>query len=160
LVKPHDRIEKKFKEEDYATFLHYTMPVKWRSVTSRYGYRPRFRRNHHGVDLKANQGDTVRAVFSGIVRKVVHGYGGGYGNYLVLEHDNSVTTLYAHLSKIIVHEGEIIGNGTPIALSGNTGRSTGPHLHFEIRVLGKSINPELIFDFERGCLTDTRTVLN
>lgn len=157
-VEPHERIEKELwkanLDASLETFYHYSMPTKWRVVNSHFGYRPRFKRNHMGVDLKAHTGDTVMAVFSGVVKSTVHG-GGGYGNYIILEHDSGVTTLYAHLSKILVKEGEIVENGEIIALSGNTGRSTGPHLHLEIRIDGKAIDPETVFDFRRGCLTDT-----
>lgn len=155
---PRDKIAKQLlrdkKLDSYATFLNYSMPVKWREVNSHFGYRPRFKRNHYGTDLKARMGDTVVAVFSGKVEKIKYERS-GYGFHVVILHDDGVKTLYAHLSRILVKEGEIVRNGQPIALSGNTGRSTGPHLHFEIRVGGKCIDPEKVFDFKRGCLTDT-----
>ena len=155
---PRDKIEKqlrKEKDDRLVTFLNYSMPVEWRQVYSHFGYRPRFKRNHYGVDLKACIGDTVVAAFSGVVRSVKFERG-GYGFHIVIEHDYGVRTLYAHLSRFLVKEGDIVRNGEPIALSGNSGRSTGPHLHFEIIVQGKKINPEIMFDFEKGCLTDTK----
>lgn len=126
----------------------FTMPVNGR-VTSEYGYRPRFRRMHRGIDLSLKTGDTVRAAFSGIVR-IVNYESGGYGNYVVLRHDNGVETVYGHFSKHLVKREQIVGVGQPIGLGGSTGRSTGPHLHFEIRYLGLALNPSAIIDFKEG----------
>ena len=75
----------------------------------------------------------------------------GYGNYVLIRHNNSTETVYAHLSKFIVKQGDYVKCGQPIALSGNTGRSTGPHLHFEIRYMGYAINPGAVFDFKNRC---------
>jgi murein DD-endopeptidase MepM/ murein hydrolase activator NlpD len=116
-------------------------------VTSNYG--PRRRRIHKGIDLKVQKGDTIRAAFSGKVR--IKGFERrGYGYYLVLRHPNGLETVYGHLSKFLVSENEIVTAGTPIGLGGSTGRSTGPHLHFETRFLGQAINPNNIIDFETG----------
>lgn len=115
-------------------------------VTSPYGYRRRFRRMHKGIDLKLNVGDTVRAAFDGRVR-IRNFERRGYGNYLVIRHTNDLETVYGHLSGFIVNEGDYVKAGDPIALGGNTGRSTGPHLHFETRYMGYAINPAAIFDF-------------
>ncbi len=125
----------------------YTMPIKWNVVNSHYGYRPRFGRVHKGVDLKANVGDTVRAAFDGKVR-LTRFERGGYGFYVIVRHENGLETVYGHLSRFLVQPDQYVKAGTPIALSGNTGRSTGPHLHFETRFMGVAINPEAIFDFE------------
>ncbi len=115
-------------------------------ITSPYGYRRRWRRMHKGVDLKVNIGDTVRAAFDGRVR--IRNYERrGYGNYLVVRHTNDLETVYGHLSGFIVEEGQYVKAGDPIGLAGNTGRSTGPHLHFETRYMGYAINPCAIFDF-------------
>ena len=154
---PRDKLEKQLRRGDdrLVTFLNYSMPVEKRQVYSHFGYRSRFKRNHYGVDLKACIGDTVVAAFSGVVISVRFERG-GYGFHVVIEHDYGVRTLYAHLSRFLVKEDDIVRNGQPIALSGNSGRSTGPHLHFEIIVQGKKINPEIMFDFEKGCLTDTK----
>jgi murein DD-endopeptidase MepM/ murein hydrolase activator NlpD len=127
----------------------YSMPVKHRVVNSHYGYRKQFGRNHRGVDLKANIGDTVYAAFTGKVR-LTKFERNGYGFYIIVRHDNGLETYYAHLSKFLVRENQYVKAGTPIALSGNTGRSTGPHLHFETRFNGTDINPEKIFDFVNG----------
>ncbi len=116
-------------------------------ITSKYG--PRRRRMHRGIDLKLYTGDTVRAAFSGKIR-IKNFERRGYGNYLVIRHPNGLETVYGHLSKFLVSENEIVRAGQPIALGGNTGRSTGPHLHFETRFLGETINPSDIIDFENG----------
>ncbi len=124
----------------------YHIPVPG-PVTSNFGWRPRFGRMHKGVDLRLSVGDTVRAAFSGKVRLTKYN-AGGYGYYVVIRHDNGMETLYGHLSRFIVKPNQRVKAGDPIALGGNTGRSTGPHLHFETRYLGIAINPAAIFDFE------------
>lgn len=116
-------------------------------VTSPYGVRRR--RMHRGIDLKVQVGDTIRAAFAGKVR--VRNYERrGYGNYLIIRHPNGLETIYGHLSKFIVDENDVVRAGQPIALGGNTGRSTGSHLHFETRFLGVDINPVELIDFENG----------
>lgn len=127
----------------------YAMPVKHRVVNSHFGYRKQFGRMHKGADLKANVGDTIYAAFTGKVR-LTKFERNGYGFYVILRHDNGLETVYGHLSKFLVKENQYVKAGTPIALSGNTGRSTGPHLHFETRFMGVAINPEKIFDFDNG----------
>lgn len=136
---------------------NYVMPVKSNYVTSHYGYRPRFGRNHKGVDLRAAMGDTVRSAFSGRVR-LTKFERNGFGFYVIVRHENGLETVYGHLSRFLVQPNQYVKAGQPIALSGNTGRSTGPHLHFETRFMGYAINPEAIFDFERRVThTDTYT---
>lgn len=116
-------------------------------VTSKYG--PRRRRMHRGIDLKVYTGDTIRAAFDGKVR--IRSYErAGYGYYLVIRHPNGLETVYGHLSKFIVNVNDIVRAGDPIGLGGNTGRSTGSHLHFETRFLGQAIDPAEIIDFEHG----------
>jgi len=113
-------------------------------VTSNFG--PRRRRFHNGIDLKVQIGDTIRAAFSGRVR--VRQYNrGGYGYYLVLRHKDGLETIYGHLSRFLVAPNQEIKAGDPIALGGNTGRSTGSHLHFETRIMGNPINPAKMFSF-------------
>lgn len=115
-------------------------------LTSPYGYRRRFGRMHKGVDLKCQIGDTIRAAFDGKVR-LTNFERKGYGNYVIIRHDNGLETVYGHLSKFLVEADDVVKAGDPIALGGNTGRSTGPHLHFETRFMGYAINPLAIFDF-------------
>jgi len=126
-------------------------------ITSPYGYRRRFRRMHKGVDLKVNIGDTIRAAFDGRVR-LTKFERRGYGYYVVVRHTNDLETVYGHLSRFLVEPGTYVKAGDPIALGGNTGRSTGPHLHFETRYMGYAINPSAIFDFANQTThTDTYT---
>lgn len=120
-------------------------PPSLGKVTSHFG--PRRRSFHNGIDLKVQVGDTIRAAFDGVVR--VRRYNkGGYGYFLVLRHKNGLETVYGHLSRFLVASNDAIKAGDPIALGGNTGRSTGPHLHFEVRFLGNPINPAKMFSFE------------
>lgn len=126
----------------------YTTPTPGH-ITSNYGYRSRFGRMHYGIDLKLQVGDTVRAAFSGKVRLTKY-EGRGYGYYVVVRHDNGLETVYGHLSRFLVKPDQFVKAGEPIALGGNTGRSTGAHLHFETRYLGIPINPAAIIDFENG----------
>lgn len=130
---------------DVSEFI---MPIIGK-VTSSYGYRPRFRRMHRGIDLNLQTGDTVRAAFNGIVR-IVNYEKNGYGKYVVLRHDNGIETVYGHFSKHLVQREQLVIAGQPIGLGGNTGRSTNPHLHFEIRYLGLPLNPATIIDFNNG----------
>ncbi len=126
---------------------NFCMPCESRVVTSHFGYRSRFRRNHYGTDIKVYVGDTIRAAFSGKVR-VVDYEGKGYGKYVIIRHPNGLETLYGHMSKHLVVENQVVRAGDPVGLGGSTGRSTGPHLHFETRFLGHQINPEHLFSFE------------
>ncbi len=136
---------------------HYVMPIKGNYVTSHYGYRPQFGRTHKGIDLRAAVGDTVYSAFSGRVR-LTRFERGGYGFYVIVRHENGLETVYGHLSRFLVKPDQYVKAGQPIALSGNTGRSTGPHLHFETRFMGYAINPEAIFDFGNRCThTDSYT---
>ena len=130
---------------DCSTFI---LPIDTMTrVTSKYG--PRRRRMHKGIDLKVQVGDTIRAAFDGKVR-IRNFERRGYGNYLVVRHPNGLETVYGHLSKSLVDVNDIVRAGDPIALGGNTGRSTGSHLHFETRFLGQAINPADIIDFENS----------
>ena len=136
---------------------HYVMPTKGNYVTSHYGWRPQFGRTHKGIDLRAAVGDTVYSAFSGRVR-LTRFERGGYGFYVIVRHENGLETVYGHLSRFLVKPDQYVKAGQPIALSGNTGRSTGPHLHFETRFMGYAINPEAIFDFANRCThTDSYT---
>jgi len=128
----------------------FCMPTTNTRITDVFGYRPRRRRVHNGLDIKVYVGDTIRAAFDGKIRIVKNqGRRRGYGMYIVMRHDNGLETVYGHLSKWLVEEDQLVKAGDPIALGGNTGRSTGSHLHFETRFLGIPINPALMFDFEK-----------
>lgn len=135
---------------------NFTMPTLG-YTTSNYGHRGR--RMHHGIDLKVQVGDTIYAAFDGKVR-LTQFERRGYGNYVVLRHPNGLETVYGHLSKFLVSPDDVVKSGDPIALGGNTGRSTGSHLHFETRFLGKSINPTEIVDFENKQIKYNTYVVN
>lgn len=122
------------------------MPTPSRVITSNYGYRASFGRMHKGLDVKVYIGDTIVSAFDGKVR-IVSYEAKGYGNYVVIRHNNGLETIYGHLSKHLCHVGDVVKAGEPIGLGGNTGRSTGSHLHFETRLLGEAIDPALLFDF-------------
>lgn len=121
-------------------------------VTSKFGSRKY--RFHYGTDLKVQTGDTILCSWDGQVRIVKYDPR-GYGNYIVVRHDNGLETVYAHMSKVLVEENDRVYAGEFLGLGGNTGRSTGSHLHYEIRYLGNAINPELFVDFTQGVLRDT-----
>lgn len=125
-------------------------PVQHGWVSSHFGYRehpilhvgfsvdnPHF---HRGLDIAAKKGEKVIAPGNGIVLAV--GYDSGMGNYIIINHGYDLKTLYAHLDQILVKQTQKVERGDAIATVGNTGRSTGPHLHYEIRIANKSVNPE------------------
>ena len=127
------------------------MPTDSRLITSNFGAR--WGRQHKGLDIKVYIGDTIRAAFSGKVR-VVRYEGRGYGKYVVIRHYNGLETIYGHMSKQLVTEDQEVRAGDPIGLGGNTGRSTGSHLHFETRLCGVALNPALMFDFRNQDVVD------
>jgi murein DD-endopeptidase MepM/ murein hydrolase activator NlpD len=114
-------------------------------VTSDFGFR-RGVRFHYGIDTRLKVGDSICSSFDGMVRIVMRGK--AYGNYIVIRHFNGLETVYAHLSKTLVSVNQIVRAGEIIGLGGNTGRSTGPHLHYEVRYLGHPIAPRSLIDFE------------
>ena len=117
-------------------------------ITSRYG--PRKGRAHQGLDLGLKTGDPIYATFDGKVR--ISKAAGDYGNLVVIRHNNGLETYYAHLSQRDVEVGDWGVAGQQIGLGGSTGRSTGPHLHYEVRYKGQSFDPERIIDFSNGNL--------
>lgn len=130
----------------YDEFFGYNwkMPLETTPVTSNYGYR--WRRWHYGTDLDLNTGDPVYSGFDGIVRiKSYDRY--GYGYYIVIRHKNGLETLYGHLSKQLVDVGQEVRAGDLIAKGGNTGRSTGSHLHYELRYRGLAFDAEKVYNF-------------
>lgn len=144
--------------ESYKVDLRgFCMPTPSRVITSNFGRR--WGRMHKGLDIKVYIGDTIRAAFSGRVR-VVRYEGGGYGKYIVIRHNNGLETIYGHLSKQLVTENQTVRAGDVIGLGGNTGRSTGSHLHFETRLCGVALNPALMFDFRNQDVTGDFYVFN
>lgn len=114
--------------------INITSPFGWR-------YHPILKVNkyHNGIDIAVPSGTQVHAADDGIV--VVSGWEGGYGNYVAIDHGNGVSTGYGHNSRLLVHQGERVTKGQVISLSGSTGLSTGPHVHFEVRKNGVPVNP-------------------
>lgn len=109
-------------------------------------YGPRWGRNHNGVDIVLRPGQEVYCTFDGVVRYARYN-NGGYGNLVIVRHHNGLETYYAHLDDIAVSSGKKITAGDVIGHGGSTGHSSGPHLHFEVRILDYPVNPELVFDF-------------
>lgn len=126
----------------------FSFPLPEARLLSKYGRRNG--RMHYGMDLKINRRDTVVAAFDGIVRMA--GWSRGYGNVVVIRHYNGLETVYAHNSKHLVRSGDRVTAGTPITITGETGRATTDHVHFEIRVNGKPIDPALVINFETQSL--------
>ena len=120
-------------------------------------FGPRRGRRHQGVDLPLKVGDPVYATFTGKVR--VSKYWGAFGNLVIIRHDNGLETFYAHLSKRNVEVGDWVNAGDVIGLGGSTGRSTGPHLHYETRYNGYAFDPQWLIDFENGILRHRLFVL-
>lgn len=135
--------------------INVCLPLDFVKLTSAYGYRKDPVSNctafHDGIDLQCNHAH-VYAMLPGIIKEVHYGYK-GYGNYIVLEH-GIFECLYGHLSIITVHEGDAVTAGTTVAISGNTGKATGPHLHIRLRKEGRSVNPEDFVDYLNGYITE------
>lgn len=125
---------------------HYRFPYVGR-ITSRYGIR--HRRPHNGIDMALKVGDTICSAFDGRVR-FSKATDTGYGTLIIIRHDNGLETYHGHLSARLVEENDRVVAGQPIGLGGNSGRSTGPHLHFETRFYGQSFDPERIINFRTG----------
>lgn len=139
-------------DPDTLLLGNYAHPAPYK-IYSKYGKRRR--RMHYGVDLSYPTGTPVVAAFDGIVR-ISKTKSGGYGDLIVIRHDNNLETYYGHLCKRFVNPGQLVSAGDTIGLGGSTGRSTGPHLHFEVRYMGVPFNPTRIIDFDNfKLLTDT-----
>lgn len=115
-------------------------------ITSHYGWRQQFGRMHHGIDLSLHVGDTVRAAVSGTISLISYD-ADGYGNYIIVDNQGDMQTVYGHLQYALVAQGQDVEAGQAIAIGGNTGNSTGPHLHFETRLGEHAVDPTLLFDF-------------
>lgn len=123
----------------------FVYPTKSRHITSRFGERGA--RFHYGLDLGVKYGDTICAVFDGKVR-IVDYERRGFGHYVVVRHANGLETVMAHMSRVLVRENDEVKAGEPLGLGGNTGRSTGPHLHWEFRFMGNAFDPVKLVDID------------
>ena len=128
----------------------YSYPIEKRMTS---GFGRRHHSHHYGIDIPLNTGDKIVAVFDGKVRYAKYN-GGGFGNLVIIRHVNGLETYYAHLSRIKVKPNQVVKAGQVIGLGGNTGRSYGAHLHFEVRYQDKPLNPEIVFDTEGFCLRE------
>jgi LysM repeat protein len=131
-----------------TSFKEYHYPIRGR-VFSKYG--PRGRRNHNGVDIPLKTGEPIYAVFDGRVRYAKYNTG-GFGNLVIVRHTNGLETWNAHLTKLNVKPNDYVKAGQVIGFGGSTGRSRGPHLHFETRYADQTFDPERLIDFETGSL--------
>lgn len=141
---------------------NFTWPVEsWKRISSYFGYRDTTglpagsTAFHDAIDISANAGTNVLAAYDGVIKNTIRG--NKYrGNYVVIEHDNGVSTEYAHLQDILVNVGETVKAGSVIGLVGSTGASTGPHLDFKIKKDGKAVDP-LTFE---GITKSTENITN
>lgn len=134
----------------------HSLPLKSLYKTSSFG--PRWGRHHKGIDFDVNIGDSVFNMFDGMVR--ISTYSSSFGHFVVVRHFNGLETLYAHLSGRNVVPGDIIKSGDCIGLGGNTGRSTGPHLHFEVRYKGVAFDPENLLDVQAQCIVNDELTID
>ncbi len=144
---PKKEMESELREEKFSKPTELSLPVKG-EITSRFGFRidplDGKRRHHNGIDIAVPEGTNIKPILSGKV--VYSGYSKGYGNCVIIEHEGGIQTIYAHNSKNFVKVGDTVTPQTVIALSGSTGRTTGPHLHFEIRKKGKALDPMIVLN--------------
>ncbi|KAA0988713.1 M23 family metallopeptidase [Dyadobacter aurulentus] len=134
----------------------WSTPMEKTPTTSNFSYR--WGRWHNGTDLDLETGDTVRSTFDGMVR-IVAWDGSGYGRFVVVRHYNGLETLYGHLSKQTVESGQVVKAGEMIGLGGNTGRSSGSHLHYENRYEGNPFDPRHIFDWDNKTIKSDHFIL-
>lgn len=143
-----DLMISKGKLEKIVNAIPTLVPVEGK-ISSPFGMRnhpiKKVNKVHEGVDISSSNGDPILAAASGTVE--YSGYNSGYGYHIIIDHKNGYRTLYAHSSKLLVKEGELVKKGQKIALVGNTGLSTGPHLHFEIRIGNTPVDPTQYIDF-------------
>jgi murein DD-endopeptidase MepM/ murein hydrolase activator NlpD len=147
-VNPYGNLFDSLQDDVRIPMKGFTLPAPG-YITSKYGWR-RYRM-HRGTDLKVQIGDSIRSAWDGQVR-IVGWDPRGYGYYVLIRHDNGLETIYGHLSRPLVEENERIYAGEVLGLGGNTGRSTGSHLHYEIRYLGNALDPATLINFDQGAL--------
>ena len=147
-VNPYGTMFDSLKDDVRVPMAGFTLPHPG-YITSPYGWRRN--RMHKGTDLKVQVGDSIRSAWPGQVR-IVGWDPRGYGYFVVVRHTNGLETVYGHLSRPMVDEYEMVPSGYVLGLGGNTGRSTGSHLHFEIRYLGEAMDPAGVINFGTGQL--------
>ena len=149
-----DDDEVKLIIQDSINFCNFIPPIKG-LITSNFGWREG--RNHNGMDIDLQVWDPVKASFDGMVR--ISRHHPGYGRVVVIRHYNGLETLYAHLHRLKVKPGDIVEAGDVVGLGGSSGRSTGSHLHYEVRFKGKPLNPRSLIDFNNNCLISDSLLL-
>jgi murein DD-endopeptidase MepM/ murein hydrolase activator NlpD len=150
-VNPYGTLFDSLKNDVHIPMAGFVLPAPG-YVTSPFGWRRS--RMHKGTDIKVQVGDSIRSAWGGQVR-IVGWDPRGYGYFVVVRHDNGLETVYGHLSRPLVDEYEMVPAGYVLGLGGNTGRSTGSHLHWEIRYLGEAMNPESVVNFATGQLRNS-----
>jgi len=145
-INPYGTLFDSLKDDVHISMEGFRLPAPG-YITSHYGWR-RYRM-HKGTDIKVQIGDSIRSAWDGQVR-IVGWDPRGYGYFVVVRHNNGLETIYGHLSRPLVDEYDQVFAGDVIGLGGNTGRSTGSHLHWEVRYLGNALNPEEVIDFNIG----------
>ena len=135
---------------------YWSAPLTEGKMTSDFGYR--WGRWHTGTDLDLETGDPIYSAFDGIVR-IVGWNGNGYGRFVLVRHYNGLETLYGHMSKQTVEQGQLVKAGDQLGLGGSTGRSSGPHLHFETRFEGNPFSPLNIYSFPENTINSDHFLL-
>lgn len=130
----------------------FCFPLPGGKLISSYGGR----RGHSGVDIKTKANDTIRSIFDGVVR-MAKPYA-AYGNVVVVRHTNGLESVYSHNSRNLVKSGDVVKAGTPLALTGRTGRATTEHLHLEFRIDGQHFNPSLVLDLKDRTLRKDKLI--
>jgi len=147
------------EKEVIMSFVPNGKPMSGRRYSSGFGWRvhPIYKRKifHRGLDISAPIGTKVRATANGIVETIRYNDGSGYGNLIVIKHNYGFKSAYAHLNSMSVKVGDYVTKGQIIARSGNSGRSTGPHLHYEVRYLDKILNPKIFITWNEKNFVDT-----
>ncbi len=138
----------KLNSESMATILQYIpngSPIKYNGITSKFGYRthPTLNRRefHRGSDMRAKINTEVYATADGVVEYSGFHKKSGFGNLVILQHNYGFKTYFGHLNKVVIKSGNYVRKGDLIAYTGNTGMSSGPHLHYEVRFIGRPLNP-------------------
>jgi len=152
----------KLNSEHMSTLMQFIpngSPVEYKGITSKFGYRqhPTLKRKefHRGLDMKAKMKTPVYATADGIVEWAGFHKKSGFGNLVILQHNYGFRTYFGHLNKVVIKSGKFVRKGDLIAYTGNSGMSSGPHLHYEIRFIQRAINP---FEFVKWSITNYKNI--
>jgi len=152
----------KLNSEHMATLMQFIpsgSPIAYKGVTSKFGYRthPTLKRRefHRGLDMKAKMNTPVYATADGIVEWAGFHKKSGFGNLIILQHNYGFRAYFGHLNKIVIKSGKFVKKGALIAYTGNSGMSSGPHLHYEIRFIHRAVNP---YEFVKWSVTNYKDI--